>query len=101
MDIRLTGSVQVQVKREAFSIPASAFELAEANTRNLGDGYRQREHLYLSQIEHKGQELTVGFQTVVAEGAITLHPLFIEGDGKITSEDIEAELISNDDDYDD
>jgi hypothetical protein len=45
---RFTGSVSIQAGDRRFVIEASDFSLEEAGTRNLGDGDRQYEELWIA-----------------------------------------------------
>lgn len=45
---RFSGSVIVTIENQELIIPASEFELAEADTRSLGDGDKQYEELWIA-----------------------------------------------------
>lgn len=46
---RFGGTVTVTIGSQEHTIPASQFELAEADTRNLGDGDSQYEELWVAE----------------------------------------------------
>jgi len=101
--LKVTGSVNVEFisdeERIEQEIYGSEFGLEEDGWRNLGDGDRQYEALFI----YFGEDFKISFQATYFDGRTTMYPLSVEGQAKIIDEDIDVEYAGSgdpEDDYD-
>jgi len=93
---KVTGSASIEVEvdghTEEQQISGSEFALEEDGWRNLGDGDRQYEALFI----YHGEEFEISFQATYLQGKVTCYELSVEGDVKVVDEDIDVEYIGSD-----
>lgn len=98
---KVTGSVTVEFVSDGEKIEqeidGSEFSLEEDGWRNLGDGDRQYEALFI----YLEEDFKIYFQATHFDGKTTIYPLSIEGEVKIIDQDIDVELFGSDDPEDD
>ena len=98
---KVTGSASIEVdsdgSTEEQQINGSEFSLEEDGWRNLGDGDRQYEALFV----YHGEEFQISFQATYLQGKVTCYELAAEGSVKVIDEDIGVEYIGSGNDEDD
>jgi len=97
---KVTGSVSIEIEvdggTEEQEVRGSEFALEEDGWRNLGDGDRQYEALFV----FHGEEFGISFQATYLQGRVTCSELSVEGDVKVVYDDIDVEYIGGDEDDD-
>ncbi|QWT46562.1 hypothetical protein [Azospira inquinata] len=97
---KVTGSAYIEVdihgNAEKQQISGSEFVLEADNWRNLGDGDRQYEVLFI----YHGEEFEISFQATYLQGTVNCYELSAEGNVTIVEDDIDVEYIGSDEEDD-
>jgi hypothetical protein len=91
MSFTLTGAVTITCEDEHIIADAADFGLEEAGHRHIGDGDHQYEALYIYFDEESRFKVLV--QATEFEGQLTLHAPRLDGEGRIVTDELDAEFI--------
>ncbi len=101
--LKVIGSANIEFISDEEKIEqeiyGSEFSLEEDGWRNLGDGDRQYEALFI----YFGEDFKILFQATCFEGRTKIYPLSVQGEVKIVDDNIDVEYVgsgNHQDDYD-
>lgn len=89
MTVKLTGSIAVTVDDETIEISAEEFSLEEGEFRNLGEGEKQYEALFIH--TSKDKDFVLHIQATNLNGVATAYETTVyEGNAEIEEDNLEA-----------